>query len=49
MKGDIMKYVCTLCDWVYDEETEGKKFAELPEDYACPLCGADKSNFELSE
>ena len=44
-----MKYTCTLCDWVYDEEKEGKKFEELPEDYVCPICGADKSVFELSE
>ena len=44
-----MKYVCTLCDWVYDEETEGQKFEDLPEDYVCPVCGADKSVFEPSK
>lgn len=44
-----MKYICTLCDWIYDEETEGTPFNSLPEDYTCPLCGADKSNFEAAE
>lgn len=42
-----MKYVCTLCQWVYDEEKEGTKFADLPDDWTCPICGADKDAFEL--
>ena len=41
-----MKYVCQICGHVYDEEVEGVKFADLPEDWVCPLCGVDKSNFE---
>ena len=49
-----MKYVCTLCGFVYDEElgdpdngiAPGTKFEDLPEDYVCPLCGADKSMFQ---
>ena len=49
----MAKYVCELCGYVYDEEVgdpenginPGTKFEDLPEDYACPLCGADKSNF----
>ena len=44
-----MKYVCVICGHVYDEEVEGVKFADLPEDWTCPTCGVDKSNFEPQE
>ena len=44
-----MKYICTACSWVYDEEVEGKKFDELPEDYVCPLCGVGKELFEKQD
>ena len=48
-----MKYVCDLCGWEYDEELgdpengiePGTRFEDLPEDFVCPLCGADKSSF----
>ena len=36
------KYVCELCGYIYDEEAEGTKFEDLPEDWVCPLCGASK-------
>jgi pyruvate oxidase len=42
----VAKWKCTVCGWVYDEEKEGKKFEELPDDYMCPVCGAPKSAFE---
>lgn len=44
----MANYVCTLCQWVYDEEAEGVKFADLADDYACPICGAGKDMFELA-
>ena len=48
-----MKYVCNICGWTYDEAAgalehgiaPGTKFADLPEDFACPLCGVGKDNF----
>lgn len=48
-----MKYVCGVCGWTYDEElgyaeggiVPGTKFEDLPEDFACALCGVDKDNF----
>ena len=40
-----MKYVCDLCGFIYDEATEGP----MPDDYVCPLCGADKSHFKPEE
>ena len=45
MKGEIMKYRCTVCGHIYDEEKEGVKFADLPEDWKCPTCKAPKSKF----
>ena len=34
-----MKYVCDVCGWEYDEEEAGVKWEDLPEDFACELCG----------
>ena len=41
-----MRYVCSICGYVYNEEQEGTPFAELPEAWTCPLCGAPKALFE---
>lgn len=43
------KYVCLLCGYVYDEEEQGVKWEELPEDWTCPLCGAGKDQFQKVE
>ena len=49
--SDYKSYVFPLlffkrvCD-VYDEETEGVLFSDLPEDYSCPLCAVGKDEFE---
>ena len=32
-----MKYKCTICGYIYDEETEGTKFEDLPADWVCTL------------
>ena len=48
-----MKYVCDVCGWIYDEElgmpeegiAPGTKFEDLPDDFACPLCGVGKDSF----
>ena len=50
----MAKYVCTVCEFVYDEEkgdpdngiAPGTKFEDLPDDYECPLCGVGKDMFE---
>lgn len=49
-----MKYVCTLCGYVYDEEkgapdegiAPGTKWEDVPDDFVCPMCGATKDMFE---
>ncbi len=48
------RYVCSICGYVYDEAdgdpdegvNAGTKWADVPEDWVCPTCGADKSAFE---
>ena len=44
-----MKYRCTICGYIYDETVEGTKFEDLPDDWACPLCGVGKDMFEKVE
>jgi len=36
-------YRCSVCDTVYDEEKEGKKWDELAEDWNCHVCESGKS------
>ncbi len=51
------KYVCIPCGYVYDPQEgdpdngiePGTPFENLPDDWVCPLCGADKSLFEKQE
>lgn len=52
-----MKYACELCGWEYDEELgdadngidAGVPFEDLPDDFVCPLCGAEKDEFVPAE
>lgn len=41
-----MKYICQICGYVYDDAKEKVPFAELPDDWKCPICGAAKSDFK---
>ena len=53
----MKKYVCTVCGWEYDEAAgypeegiaPGTKWEDVPEDFVCPLCGADKDMFEEAQ
>lgn len=48
------KYRCMVCSHVYDPAEgdpasgvkPGTPFEELPDDWACPECGAQKADFE---
>jgi rubredoxin len=48
------KYICSICGYIYDEAAgipeagiaPGTAWEDLPEDWVCPLCGAEKSEFE---
>lgn len=41
-----LRWRCTVCNYIYDEEKEGIKFKQLPYSWTCPVCGAPKSAFE---
>ena len=38
-------YECAACGYIYDEEKEGIRFEDLPDDWICPLCGSEKDDF----
>ena len=50
----MVNWKCLICGYMYDEEkgdpdsgiSPGTKFEDLPKDWVCPVCGADKSQFE---
>lgn len=48
------KWECTLCGYVYDPSegdpdnsvAAGTAFENIPEEWVCPVCGAEKKYFE---
>jgi len=48
------KWECQVCGYVYDEKKgdpdndvdPGTKFQDLPDDWVCPVCGAEKDQFK---
>jgi rubredoxin len=48
------KFKCLVCGYIYDPAqgdpdngiAAGTPFAQLPEDWVCPECGAPKDQFE---
>jgi rubredoxin len=50
----VDKYRCTICGYIYDPEAgypdsgiaKGTPFDDIPESWACPVCGAPKDSFE---
>lgn len=51
------KWRCVICDWVYDEAVgapddgiaPGTRWADVPDTWSCPDCGASKGDFEMVE
>ena len=49
----MKRYVCSVCGYVYDPAVgdpdggikAGVPFADLPDDWVCPICGAGKDQF----
>ena len=47
-------YICKACGLIYDESkgdedsglAAGTRFTDIPDDWACPLCGVTKADFE---
>jgi len=48
------KWICRICNYVYDpakgdpdaDVPPGTAFEDLPDDWVCPECGADKESFD---
>jgi glycine betaine catabolism B len=53
----MKKFECSVCGFVYEPEkglpemgiAPGTPFEDLPDDFCCPVCGADKSSFSPLE
>jgi rubredoxin len=53
----MKKYICTICDYIYDPEigdpdsgiVAGTAFEDLPQDWECPDCGVSKEDFVALE
>lgn len=44
-KDQGKKYQCPACGYVFDETEEHESFDGLPDDWVCPVCGFEKSEF----
>lgn len=52
-ENTMKKYICEECDFEYDPArgmpnqgiAPGTAFEDLPEDWECPVCGVDKTEF----
>jgi rubredoxin len=53
----MSKYICTVCGYIYDPAEgddisgipPGTAFEDLPSNWVCPVCGATKDLFELTD
>jgi len=49
------KWRCTVCGFIYDEAlglpeegiAPGMKWEDIPDDWVCPVCGAEKEAFVM--
>lgn len=50
-------WICLICGWLYDEAegapehgiAPGTAWADVPANWTCPECGAQKADFEMAE
>ena len=50
-----LSYICDACGYIYNEAdgdpdgglAPGTRYADIPDDWACPLCGVTKADFTL--
>jgi len=54
---ELKKYMCVVCGWIYDESVgapqeglaAGTRWADVPDDWVCPDCGAGREDFDMIE
>lgn len=44
-----MKYICSVCGYIYDEDSQNVSFSDLADEWVCVLCGAPKALFNAQE
>jgi rubredoxin len=52
-----LEYICNACGYIYKEVdgdpdsglAPGTRFADIPDDWECPLCAVTKSDFVLHQ
>ena len=52
---EMNRYQCVVCGWIYDEAAgapgegiaAGTRWEDIPDSWACPDCGVNKSDFEM--
>ncbi|MGC8849186.1 MAG: rubredoxin [Candidatus Bathyarchaeia archaeon] len=53
----MAKWRCLICGYIYDEDEgdpgsgtpPGTRFEDLPDEWRCPVCGAERTQFEKME
>ena len=56
-QAEFKLWQCQVCGFVYDERegwpdediAPGTRWADIPDDWRCPDCGAAKEDFEMQE
>ena len=55
METAAERYICANCGYIYDPKVgdpmnaipKGTAFAQLPDEWVCPMCYASKDQFDL--
>jgi rubredoxin len=55
--SDLKEFMCVVCGFVYSETAglpeegfaPGTRWADIPDSWVCPECGASRDDFEMVE
>ncbi|MBW1894435.1 MAG: alpha-hydroxy-acid oxidizing protein [Deltaproteobacteria bacterium] len=45
----MARYICQVCEYIYDEDKEVVKLEDLSDDWDCPVCRSNKKLFNIIE
>jgi glutamate synthase domain-containing protein 2 len=45
--GEMARYICSVCEYVHDEEKAGQRWDELADEWVCPVCESPKNYFSM--
>ena len=57
MESGFKSFQCSSCGFIYNEAdglpdegiAPGTRWADIPDDWRCPQCGTEKTDFEMVE